>query len=61
MEGFFFSLLNVKKGRKTSSLIGKLDYKVSNSDFNVLLGFVLIVCGSVNTKDNVVVITYVPM
>lgn len=46
-----------KKGRKTDSLVGKLEDKVSKYDFNALLGSVLIVYGSVDMKDNVVVIT----
>lgn len=50
------SLENMKN-RKTDSFVGKLEDKVSNSDFNTLLGSVLIVCESVDMKDNVVVIT----
>lgn len=47
----------MKTVRKSDSFIGKLAYKVSNSDLNSLLGSVLIVCESVDMKDNVVVIT----
>lgn len=47
----------MKKVEKTDSLIGKLEDKVSNSDFSTLLGSVLIVYESVDMKDNVVVIT----
>lgn len=50
------SLYNMKN-RKTDSFPGKLEDKVSNSDYNTLLGSVLIVCESVDMKDNVVVIT----
>lgn len=45
------------KNRKIDSFPGKLEDKVSNSDYNTLLGSVLIVCESVDMKDNVVVIT----
>lgn len=43
--------------RKTHSLVGKLEDKVSKDDSTVLLGSVLIVYESVDMKDNVLVMT----